>query len=54
MSNRSTNTSAGTLLYIPYHVEMNVRNEDEDLPELLVIKAPRPSITRNTMRQSLY
>ena len=33
---------AGTLLIIPYHVKMNVRNEDEDLVELLVIKAPAP------------
>lgn len=33
---------AGTLLTIPYHTKMNVRNEDEDLLELLVIKAPAP------------
>jgi quercetin dioxygenase-like cupin family protein len=33
---------SGTLLAIPYHVQMNVRNEDDALLELLVIKAPAP------------
>jgi quercetin dioxygenase-like cupin family protein len=33
---------AGTLLTIPYHTKMNVRNEDKALLELLVIKAPAP------------
>ena len=33
---------AGTLLQIPYKIKMNVRNLDEELLELLVIKAPAP------------
>ena len=33
---------AGTLLTIPYHTKMNVRNEDEALLKLLVIKSPAP------------
>lgn len=34
--------SANTLLKIPYKTKMNVRNLDDDLLELLVIKAPAP------------
>jgi len=33
---------AGTMLTIPYRTRMNVRNEDEPMLELLVIKAPAP------------
>ena len=33
---------AGTLLKIPYRTKMNVRNLDDALLELLVIKAPAP------------
>jgi len=33
---------AGTLLKIPYKIQMNVRNLGDDLLELLVIKAPAP------------
>jgi quercetin dioxygenase-like cupin family protein len=33
---------AGTLLKIPYKTKMNVRNLDEDLVELIVVKAPSP------------
>jgi quercetin dioxygenase-like cupin family protein len=34
--------SAGTLLQIPYKIKMNVRNQHDELLELLVIKAPAP------------
>ena len=34
--------TAGTLLQIPYNIKMNVRNVDDELLELLVIKAPAP------------
>jgi len=30
----------GTLLKIPYDTKMNVRNEDEEVLELIVVKAP--------------
>lgn len=33
---------AGTLLKIPYHTKMNVRNLHEEKLELIVVKAPAP------------
>ncbi len=30
----------GTLLKVPYDIKMNVRNEDDEVLELIVIKAP--------------
>jgi quercetin dioxygenase-like cupin family protein len=33
---------AGTVLKIPYQTKMNVGNKDEDLLELIVVKAPAP------------
>ena len=33
---------AGTLLKIPFHVKMNVRNLDDAQLELIVVKAPAP------------
>jgi quercetin dioxygenase-like cupin family protein len=33
---------AGTLLKIPYHTKMNVQNLNDELLELIVIKAPAP------------
>jgi quercetin dioxygenase-like cupin family protein len=33
---------APTLLQIPYHIRMHVRNEHEALLELIVVKAPAP------------
>ncbi len=33
---------SGTILSIPYNVFMNVRNEDEEILELFVIKSPSP------------
>jgi quercetin dioxygenase-like cupin family protein len=33
---------AGTLLKIPYHIQMNVQNKHDEMLELLVIKAPAP------------
>ena len=32
----------GTLLQIPYNVKMNVRNTDDEVLELIVVKAPAP------------
>ncbi|WP_200805124.1 cupin domain-containing protein [Acetoanaerobium noterae] len=32
----------GTLLEIPYNTKMNVGNKDEDVLELVVVKAPAP------------
>ncbi len=34
--------SKGTLLEIPYNTKMNVKNSDNDVLELIVIKAPAP------------
>ncbi len=33
---------AGTVLKIPYQTKMNVGNKDDDLLELIVVKAPAP------------
>lgn len=33
---------AGTVLKIPYQTKMNVGNKDEELLELIVVKAPAP------------
>lgn len=33
---------AGTLLKIPYHTKMNVRNLHDQTLELIVVKAPAP------------
>lgn len=33
---------AGTLLKIPYHVKMHVRNQQDEMLELIVVKAPAP------------
>ena len=32
----------GTLLKIPYHTKMNVKNSNDTLLELIVVKAPAP------------
>ncbi len=32
----------GTLLKIPYHVKMHVRNQQDEMLELIVVKAPAP------------
>lgn len=34
--------AAGTLLKIPFHTKMNVRNLHDELLELIVVKAPAP------------
>ncbi|NLF26462.1 MAG: hypothetical protein GX592_01085 [Clostridiales bacterium] len=33
---------AGTMLKIPFNTKMNVRNLDEDVLELIIVKAPAP------------
>ncbi len=33
---------AGTLLKIPFQTKMNVRNENEETLELIIVKAPAP------------
>ncbi len=33
---------AGTLLKIPFQTKMNVRNQNEEVLELIVVKAPAP------------
>ena len=33
---------SGTLLKIPYHTKMNVKNMDLETLELIVVKAPAP------------
>ncbi|MEA4921156.1 MAG: cupin domain-containing protein [Clostridiaceae bacterium] len=36
------NYNAGTLLKIPYRTKMNVKNLDDEILELIVVKAPAP------------
>lgn len=38
---------AGNILTIPYGIEMHVRNEDEDVLEMFVLKAPHPEYYGN-------
>jgi len=38
----------GTLLQIPYHVKMNVRNTHDQVLELIVVKAPAPHNYKET------
>lgn len=35
---------AGTLLKIPFQTKMNVKNQNEEILELIVVKAPAPSV----------
>lgn len=35
---------AGTMLKIPFHTKMNVRNLHDDTLELIVVKAPAPEV----------
>ena len=35
---------AGTVLKIPFHTKMNIRNLHDETLELIVVKAPAPSI----------
>ena len=35
---------AGTMLKIPFHTKMNVRNLHDDTLELIVVKAPAPDV----------
>lgn len=35
---------AGTMLKIPFHTKMNVRNLHDDTLELIVVKAPAPNV----------
>lgn len=40
--NQTNCHTAPTLLKIPQGIEMHVRNEDDDVLELIVVKAPAP------------
>ena len=39
--------TAGTLLKIPYHTQMHVRNLNDEILELIVVKAPAPKNYNN-------
>lgn len=41
----------GTVLKIPYNTKMNVRNEDEEILNLIVIKAPAPGKWINHLKE---